>query len=153
MSDSKLSPLEAVQRYHKRYVEYEAAFNKKPFTDKDIEKDVLNIVGSDIDVNSDEFIEKMFSTIDEKTKKREDVNNAAYKFFMYADFYIMTQEKELPENILKDYNNLPIKDAMKHFYSVKDGEFVQNEKIEISPERAQYFREVYKQVKLQLGNS
>lgn len=154
MSTNKLTPLEVVKRYHERYLEYEGAFNKTPFTNKDIEKDVLEVVNSDIDIDSSEFVEKMFSAIDEKTSKREDVNSAAYKFVFYTDFYLMTQEEDLPEKLLKDYDNLTfVKDSLKESYSIKDGEFVENSKKSIPPERVQYYKEIHKQIKLQLGTN
>ncbi len=82
----------------------------------------------------------MVDVVVEKPQKRADVNNAAFKFALFTDFYMMTNEEELPENVMKDYNNLPIKDSIKTFYSIKDGKFVRNEEQEITDEMKNFFK-------------
>ena len=149
MSKNKLTPLEVVERYHKRYLEYEAAFNKDPFTEEQRQKEVLKIAKSDIDIDSEEFIEKMVETMIDKPYKIADVNNAASKFIMFADFYLLTQEEELPEEIKKDYDALPIKDSIKTYFSIKDGEFIKNEKEEDTEEMKNYFKALIQQIKAQ----
>ena len=133
-------------------MEYEKAFNNDPGLKTNIETDVEQIVSSKIDVNSQEFLDKMFQSIDEKIRKREEVNNAAYQFFTYAEFFTLTNEEDLPDEIKKDYDNSPLKELLKSKYSVENGVFVNNEKIEISPEREKYFKEVYNQLRTQLNN-
>lgn len=150
MSESKkLSPIQVVQRYHERYLEFEAAFNKNPFNEQELQNQLKEVVESDLDVESEEFLEKMVGIMIEKPQKRADVNNAALKFSMFADFYMLTQEEELPESLLKDYESLPIKDSLKPFFSIKDGEFVRNEEQEISEDMKNYFKAIINQVKIQ----
>lgn len=150
MSKSKLTPLEVVERYHSRYLEYEAAFNKNPFTEKQRQEEILKIAKSGIDLDSEEFINQMTETMIDKPYKAADVNNAASKFIMFTDFYLLTQEEDLPENIRKDYDSLPIKDNIKTYFSIKDGEFVRNEDIEIDQQTKDYFKQIVAQIQSQL---
>lgn len=147
MSENKITPLQVVQRYHERYLSYEEAFNKDPFSEQDMRKELEKVATTDVDVESDEFLEKMLDIIVEKPQRRIEVNNAALKFCLFVDFYILTQEEELPDNILKDYNNLPVKDSLKSFYSVANGKFVKNEEIEITDDMKQYFKQVIQQMR------
>ena len=150
MNENKtLTPLQVVERYHQIYVDYEKAFNKNPFSQEDLNQQLKEVVASGTDTESDEFLNKMIAIVIEKPQKREDVKNAALKFCLYADFYIMTQEEILPENIIKDYDNLPVKDGLKSFYSVKDEEFVKNEHQEITEELRGYIKAITNQVKAQ----
>lgn len=146
MSKNKITALQVVERYHKRYLEYETAFNKNPFNREDLQNKLKDIVASNIDTDSEEFTSQMMEIMIEKPQKRAEVNNAALKFCLFTDFYLLTQEEDLPEDILKDYESLPIKNDIKSFYSVKDGDFVRNEDQEISNEMKNYFKEIIKQV-------
>ena len=149
MSKNKLTPLEVVERYHGKYLEFESAFNKNPFNQGDLQKKLKELADSNIDVDSEEFQNKMIDLVVEKPQKRADVNNAAFKFVMYTDFYLLTQEEELPEKILKDYNSLPIKDQIKTNFSIKDGEFVRNEKQEVTDDMRKFFKDIINQLKTQ----
>lgn len=152
MSENKtLTPLEVVERYHQRYLEYETAFNNDPFSDKDLRDKLDEIVKSNIDTESEEFLDKMVDIVVEKPQRRVEVNNAALKFSLFVDFYLLTQEEDLPDNIMEDYNSLPIKDSLKSFFSVKDGKFVRNEKQEVSPDMKKYFKDIVFQLKQQTG--
>ena len=147
--NKKFTPLEIVERYHQRYLEYESAFNNDPFNDQDLRKQLNEVVKSGIDTESEEFLNKMVDIVVEKPQRRVEVNNAALKFSLFVDFYLLTQEEELPDKIKKDYDSLPIKDSLKSFFSVKDGKFVRNEKQEISPDMKQYFKDIVSQIKQQ----
>lgn len=140
MSKSKLTPLEVVERYHSKYLEYEAAFNKDPFSEDDLRKQLEEVALSDIDTESDDFLDKMMEIVIAKPRKRADVNNAAFKFSLFTDFYSLTNENPLPDKILKDYDALPIKDNIKTYYSIKDGNFVKNEKEEITEDMRDFFK-------------
>lgn len=150
MSKNKPTPLEVVERYHQRYLEYEGAFNNDPFTEKQRQEEVVKIAESGIDLESEEFLEKMTDAMIDKPRKVADVNNAAAKFIMFTDFYLLTQEDELPEQIQKDYDNLPIKDDIKTHFSIKDGKFVKNEESSIDEETKKYFKTMIEQIKIQL---
>ena len=54
-----------------------------------------------------------------------DITFIANKFLNAADFYIKTNEKDLPAEILKDYITLKDREY-KTQYSVEKGEFVKN---------------------------
>ncbi len=64
----------------------------------------------------------------------EAINNAALKFAYFVDFYLLSEDEDLPENIMQDYENLPIRATIKTYYSIKDGKFVENEKLEVTEE-------------------
>lgn len=127
MSKSKISPIEAVELYHKRYLEYEQAFSKEPFTDEQLQKKLKEIVESGLEFDSPDFEDAVIEAMIEKPTRRSDVNNAALKFYLYAEFYLMTNEAPLPENVKKDLDSLPIENDLKPYYSVHDGKFVRNE--------------------------
>lgn len=150
MSKDRLTPLEVVERYYEKYLQYEAAFNKNPFSEKERQEEVVKLAKSDIDLESQEFLDKMAELMIDKAYKVADVNNSAAKFVISVDFYILTQEDDLPENIMKDYEALPIKDTLKSYFSVKDGEFVRNEELVIDEETKNYFKAIIKQIKEQL---
>lgn len=135
MSNKVLTPLNVVERYHKRYIEYESAFNKEPFNEKDIHSKLKEIVDSGVNFDSEEFEDAVVDLMVEKPTRRADVNNAALRFFLYAEFFTLTQEEELPEYIKKDFENLPISQDLKPFYSIKEGKFVRNEDVPIKIER------------------
>ena len=149
-TNKKLSPLEVVERYHQRYLAYERAFYKDPFNEGDLQKKVLELAQSGIDLDSEEFENQMVDLVVDKPQKRADVNNAAFKFALFTDFYLLTQEEELPKEILKDYDSLPIKDSIKSFFSVDDeGNFVKNEETEVSDDMRNFFKAIIQQTKLQ----
>lgn len=147
---NKLTPLQVVERYHQRYLDYEKAFNKDPFSEKQRQEEVLAIAKSEVDLDSDEFIDKMIEVMVDKPLKQADVNNSAAKFILFVDFYLLTQEEELPEVIRKDYDSLPIKDSIKNHFSIKDGKFVRNEEVEIDQETKDYFKNIVTQIKAQV---
>lgn len=143
----RLTPLAVVEKYHAKYIEYEVAFNNDDTNKEDTEAQLRNLIESDIDEESEEFMNTVINIMVEKPQKKSDVNNAAFKFLMYTDFYILTQEKPLPENILEDYNSLPIRENIKTYYSVEGEKFVKNEKEEITSEMRDYFKAVITQLK------
>lgn len=151
MSKKKIkpTPLEVVELYYSRYLEYENAFSKNPFSEKDRQQEVVDIANSGIDTDSDEFMDKMIEAMIDKPRKVADVNNAAAKFAMYTEFFLLTQEDELPENIQKDFDSLPIKDMIKTHFSIKDGEFVRNEDMKVDQETKDYFKAMIEQIKIQ----
>lgn len=145
MSESKLTPKEVVELHHQRYIDYETAFNKAPVNDEDTQEKLIEIVESGIDTDSEEFLDKMLDLVIERPQKRSDVNNAAFKFILFTDFYLLTQDEELSKDIMNDYNSLPIKDNIKSYFSVENEKFVKNEKQEITPEMKNFFKEVIRQ--------
>jgi len=147
--NKKLTPLEVVERQHQIYLDYEDAFNKEPFNEGDLQKKIIDIAQSGIDVNSEEFENQMVDLVVDKPQKRADVNNAAFKFALFVDFYLLTQEEELPEKVLKDYDALPIKDSIKSRFSVENGKFVKNEETEVSEDMRNFFKAVIQQTKAQ----
>jgi len=146
MSKTKLTPLQVVERHHERYLEYEKAFSDNPFSHDQLRQELAKIIELGLDMDSDEFVEKMVDIVVEKPERNLDVEKAARKFIHFADFYTLTQEEELPESILKDYENIPIRNSMKPFFSINAGKFVRNEDNEVTPEMRQYFKNVIKQV-------
>lgn len=135
MSDKKLDALSVVERYHKRYLEYEAAFNNDPFDESKVHERLKEVANSGVDFDSEEFENTVVDLMVEKPTRRADVNNAALRFFLYAEFYQLTQDSDLPEEIKKDFDNLPIAQDLKPFYSIKGGKFVRNEDVPIKIER------------------
>lgn len=131
MNKNKLKPIEVVERYHKKYLEYEDAFNKNPFDESTIKTELDKVIASGADFESEEFENAVVDLMIEKPARRADVNNAALKFLLFAEFYILTNEEPLPENMQKDYDNLPIAKDIKPFYSIEGGKFVRNEEVPI----------------------
>lgn len=132
MSKNKLTPIEVVERYHTRYLEYEEAFNKNPFNESTIKAELEKIISSGASPDSEEFENAVVDLMIEKPAKRTDVNNSAIKFFLFTEFYLLTENDPLPEKIERDFKNLPIGKDIKPFYSIKDGDFVRNEDVPIS---------------------
>jgi hypothetical protein len=147
MSKNKTSARQVVERYHERYLEYETAFAKDPFNANDIQKELEKLATSNVDLDSDEFLNKMIPLVIEKPQKGADVNNAALKFSYYVDFYLLTEKDDLPENIMQDYEKLPIRDSIKTYYSIKDGNFVENEKLVVTEDMRVYFKTLIKEYK------
>ena len=143
MSNKKATPLQVVKRYHERYLEYENAFNNDPFDEKGVQKELEEVINSGVSFDSEEFENAVIDLMVEKPARRADVNNAASKFFYYAEFYIATQEEELPESIKKDFDTLPIKKGMKPYFSIKNGKFVKNEDAPINIQKEQ-LKEIYR---------
>ena len=143
----KDTPLVLVEKYHAKYIEYETAFNNDPNNKEGTEDQLRKLISSTEDEESEEFINSMIDIVVERPQKKSDVNNAAFKFLMYADFYTLTQKEPLPENILKDYNSLPIKESLKTYYSVESGKFVKNEELEITSDMREYFKALVLQLK------
>lgn len=140
---SKLTPLQVLERSHSQYLEYEQAFNDNPFDDSKIKEELKKVIDSGVDFDSKEFEDSVIDLMIEKPAKRTDVNNAALKFLMFTEFFMLTQSEEISDKILKDYNQLPIKDTLKSFYSIEDGKFVRNEKVPINIEKDK-LRALYK---------
>lgn len=153
MSKNKTTPLKVVERYYERYLEYENAFNSDSDNTQDTETQIRELIDSGVDPNSDEFLDKMVTIIADKNEKISDVNNAAMKFLLFVDFYLLTQEEELPEQMLKDYDNVPavIKESIKPFFSVEGGKFVRNEKRKVTKEMKDYFLALTNEVKKQIA--
>ena len=135
MSKNKLTPLQVVERYHERYLEYENAFIKNPFDESTIKAELEKVIDSGANFDSEEFENAVVDLMIEKPARRSDVNNAALKFYLFAEFYLQTQTEDLPEKIQKDFENLPISKDIKPFYSIKDGEFIRNEDVPIDIEK------------------
>jgi len=144
---ARMTPLAVVEQYHEKYLEYENAFNSDSGSREDIEEELKKLIDSGLDEESEEFNSKMVDIMIDKPQKQSDVNNAAYKFYLFAEFYILTQEEELPENIKKDYASLPIKDNVKTYFSVEAGKFVKNQEEGLTDNMREYFKSVVTQVK------
>ncbi len=145
-TNNRLTPLQVVERYHEKYLEYEKAFNDEPFSDEQLQENLTKIIESGVSFDSPEFEDAVIEAMIEKPTRRVDVNNAALKFSLYTNFFILTQEEDLPINIQKDYDNLPINQDMKPFYSIKDGKFIRNEDSSISVEKEK-LKFIYQQIK------
>lgn len=145
---TKLTPLEVVERYYNKYLEYEKAFNNNPFDEKSLDKEFHSLINSDIDIESDEALNKMLDVVIEKPQKRADVNTSAIRFLMCADFYFLVSEEPLPEKMQKDYENLEVlKDSYKPYYSVEGGEFVKNEDKKMDDNTKEFLKNIYRQEK------
>lgn len=143
MSKSKKpTSLEVVERYHARYLEFEKAFNDNPFNKEDVQEQIKLIVEQDLD--EDKQFDQLVEVVFEKQERQSDVNLSAVKFIMFVDYYLMTEENPLPENIQKDYDNIPqkVKESLKTKNSVHDGKFVRNEKKVITEAEKEYLKSV-----------
>ena len=149
MSKNKLTPLALVERYHEKYLEFEEAFNNDPFDPKEIEAKIKQIVEEGGDLDDDKIVEEMSPMMIEKQERKRDVNNAALKFMLHANFYLSTNEEDLPENIKKDLDNLPevLISSLKEINSIQNGKFIRNEKKVISPEEKKYILEGIQYIK------
>ena len=135
MSDKKLSALDIVERHHKRYLEYEAAFNNDPFDETKVQDKLKEVVNSGVAFDSKEYEDTVVDLMIEKPTRRSDVNIAALRFFLYAEFFQLTQDTPLPKEVKKDFDNLPISEGLKPFYSIESGRFVRNDDVPIKVER------------------
>lgn len=140
---TKISPREIVERYHEKYLEYEKAFNDNPFDESTIKVELEKVIKSGASFDSEEFEKAVVDLMVEKPARRSDVNNAALKFFLFTEFYLMTEEKPLPKKIEEDYKNLRINENMKPFYSIINGDFVRNEDTPINIQKDK-LKELYK---------
>lgn len=132
---SKLTPLQILERHYNKYIEYENAFNNDPFDETKIQQELVKAAKSSSNFDSEEFKETVIDLMIEKPARRSDVNNAALRFYLYTEFFLLTQEEDVPDYIMKDFNSLPIKETMKPFFSIKEGKFIRNEDTPIKVER------------------
>lgn len=142
----KIKPIEVVERYHKKYLEYEAAYNKNPIDQERLQKEIMSIVDKYDDFEDEKFQNEIVEIAIEKPQRASDVEKAAIKFCLYTDFYYMTNEEPLPKNIQEDYDKLPVKKQMNPFYSIEAGEFVKNETKDIGLSQ-EYFKDIFNQLK------
>ena len=147
MSKTKITAKQVVERYHERYIQYENAFAKDPFSASDMQNELKVLATSDIDTDSEDFLNKMIKIVIEKPQKSADVNNAALKFAHSVEFYLLIKDKDLPENIKQDYERLPIRATNKAYYSIEGGKFIENEKLEVTDEMRAYFKTSIEQYK------
>lgn len=145
---TRLTPLQVVERYHSKYVEYETAFNSEPFDKNEIEEKLKNLITKGVDPESEEFNDVIVSVMVEKPARRSDVDVAAMKFMTYASFFELTQEDTLPEHIEKDYKKLS-ENSYKFGYSIENGKFVKNEDTPVKLNK-DYLKQVYKEIKSQM---
>ena len=138
-----MTTIETVKRYHEKYLEYETAFNNNPFDDSTVKGELEKIIASGATFDSAEFEDAVIDLMVEKPARRSDVNNAALKFYLFAEFYLLTEEEPLPPEVKKDYDNLPIGDKLKPFYSIIEGKFVRNEDVPIDLEKDK-LKQLYK---------
>jgi hypothetical protein len=152
MSKSKQTPLEVVERYHEKYLQYEDAFNNDPFDEKEINNKIQDIIKIDGEIDDDKVIEDLSPLIIEKQERQRDVNNAALKFMLHADFYEVTSEEGLPANIKKDLDNLPevFRNTLRETHSVNAGKFERNEKKVVTAEEKQYIKAWVEHIKKQM---
>lgn len=144
---NKLTPLQVVERYYERYLEYEKAFMSDPFDREKVSLEVKRISDSGADMESEETMDKLAVLVVEKPQKQGDVNTAAIRFIMAVDFYNQVEETALPTKLKEDFEKLPIKSEMKVFYSVEAGKFVRNEEVEMDEHTKSYIRSVVNQIK------
>lgn len=142
----KLTPIEVVERYYEKYLEYEKAFAQDKDS-KDTERKVKELATSGIDLESEEFNDRMMELVIATPQKIADVNNAAMKFMLFADFYLLTETEPLPEKMEEDYKNLPLRENIKNFFSVDNGKFVRNTEVSImSDDMKKYFKAIIQQI-------
>lgn len=142
----RFTPLAVIEKYHAKYLEYEQAYNKEGIKE-DAEKLIRELIESGEDEDSDKFVNTMINAVIADPQKRASVNTAAIKFAMFVDYYILTQEDPLPENILTDYEKLPIRETLKPAYSVSGDKLVKNEEVDITPETREYFKAIIAHIK------
>ena len=118
--------IETVETYHKRYLEFENAFEGEADDEKKISEELETIVKNAKDFEDEKFKDAVVELTINKVLKRTDVTNAALRFYMSVDFYNTLGLDPLPEQIQKDYNNLPIRQQIKTYHSIEKGKFVRN---------------------------
>ena len=144
---NKNTLIQVVERYHKRYLEYETAFNKNPFSQEELMLEVKKMADTDADIDDPIILDKMIDIVIEKPQKKADVNTSAIKFMLAADFYYQITDEELPPHIQKDYEDLPIRKEMKTFYSIENGDFIKNESTEVDENMKNYMKSILGQIK------
>ena len=99
---TKLSPLEVVERYYQKYVEYENAFNNDPFDDSKIQEELKKVLESKkgLDFDSEEFNDAVVSVMVEKPMRRNDVNEA--KFFHSVQNGKFVRNEDAPIKVEKE---------------------------------------------------
>ena len=117
-------PLDLVRFYYKLYQDYNKAYNGTVGQTKELENKLKELVKEGN--SSDEDFKKVVMDFTRNTSLyTNDITFIANKFLNAADFYIKTNEKDLPAEILKDYITLKDREY-KTQYSVEKGEFVKN---------------------------
>lgn len=143
---TKLTPLQVVERYYNRYIEFETAFNKKVLNDNETNKKILDIVDKGIKFDSEEFENNVLDLIISKEMKRSDVTTAAMTFMMFTKFYLLTESEDLPKELKEEYNKLQKVHDNISFYSIENGDFVLKEKDSLKVDKNQ-LQFIYNQIK------
>lgn len=143
MESTKFTPIQIVQRYYDRYLEYEQAFNSDPFDPTKLQEQLKEMVMAGAEVDSPQFEDAVVDLMVEKPARRADVTNSALKFQLFAEFYLATQEEKLPEELQKSYEDLSKITPVKPYHSIKDGKFIKNDDTPIKLEKDK-LRALYK---------
>lgn len=121
---NKITPLQVVERYYERLLEYEKAADKSFTSPDEIKEKLSSAIKSGTDVDEDEFKNLVSDMVVRQAEKRADVEKAALKFAMYTDFYLKTQEEKLPDPIYKAYERINISSQMDEIYVIENESFI-----------------------------
>lgn len=121
---NKSTPLQIVDRYYNRLLEYERAGDKGFTSPEEIKEKLSFAIKSGKDIDEGEFKDLVSDMVVRQAEKRADIEKAAIKFALYTDFYLKTQEEELPEEVLKAYEKINIKTQMEEMYVIENESFI-----------------------------
>jgi|TARA_R110000772_G_scaffold100223_2_gene200412 hypothetical protein len=121
---NKATPLQIVDRYYNRLLEYEKAGEKNFTNPEEVKEKLSSAIQSGVDVDEAKFKNLVSDMVVRQAEKRADIEKAAIKFAMYTDFYLKTQEEELPEEVLKAYERISIQSQMEEMYVIENDSFI-----------------------------
>lgn len=126
----KATMLEVVQLYHKKYKEIEEVYNKTKKNPKELQDKIVEMVKEGVDPSSQDFVTAIVNYKKETDTKVREKRNADIRFYYAAYYYNLTHDKDLPEEIEKDFKLSLVPEDMKPYMVVKDGDFHQVEEFD-----------------------
>lgn len=127
MSENK--PLTILKTYHKSYQEYQEAYDNLDTSREKIMEDIRPYIEKQ-DSSDGEFKNLAKEILKMRSIYPQEVSFSATKFLNACDFYKKYVGEELPEDIDEDYSKLKMREY-KHSFSVKEGQFIRNSKVEL----------------------
>lgn len=124
---NKNTPIQIVEKYYNRLLEYEAAAEKNLLKPDQVKEKLKAVMQDGASIEDNLWQDAVTEMITTQAEKRADLDKAAIKFAMYAEFYQMTNEVKLPTEALEKLKQIDFKDQFKETHSIFDNDFVRNE--------------------------
>ena len=134
---SKSTPIQIVEKYYNRLLQYEAAAKDNLLNPEQVKEKLMGVIQDGADIEDSLWSDAVTDLVTSQADKRADIDKAAVKFSMFAEFYSLTNDKKLPLDVEKKLKELEVIENFKESHSIEGNKFVKNKDVKSAASKEQ----------------